>query len=235
VDTQTRHALKQDKFAQAAASSASWVSGHRASILRWVISAGAVLVVGIAALAYWNVRTSAADLALGGAIDVYNAPLAQPGEPSMQGIYSTAAARATEANRQFVAVAHDYSWLPEAAKAHYFAGVTYEELGQNGPAENELKAASGSFNRNLSNLAKLALAGLYHQTGRDSEAIALYDELAAKPSETVSAAVAQLGLADLYVAEGKQEEARMLWAKVKDADKDGAAGSIASEKLGARQ
>ena len=31
-------------------------------------------------------------------------------------------------------------------------------------AEAELKAAAGSWDRNLANLAKLALAGLYHQT-----------------------------------------------------------------------
>jgi tetratricopeptide (TPR) repeat protein len=235
VDTQTRHALKKDKFAQAAASSAGWVSGHRSSVLRWVIVAAAVLVVVVAALTYWNMRTSAADLALGAAMDVYNAPLAQPGEPPESGIYTTAAARAKEANREFVAVAHDYSWLPEASKAHYFAGVTYEDLDENGPAETELKTAADSSDRNLSNLAKLALAGLYHQTGRDSQAVDLYNSLAAKPSVTVSAAVAQLDLADLYAAEGKQEQARMLWAKVKDADKDGAAGTIASQKLSAKQ
>jgi tetratricopeptide (TPR) repeat protein len=235
VDTQTRHALKKDKFAQAAASSATWVSGHRSSVLRWVIGAAAVLVIGVAALTYWNMRTSAADLALGAAMDVYNTPLAQPGEPPQPGVYTTAADRAKEANRQFVAVAHDYSWLPEASKARYFAGVTDEELGQNSQAETELKAAAGASDRNLSNLAKLALAGLYRQTGRDSQAIDLYNALAAKPSETVSSSVAQLDLADLYAAEGKQEQARMLWAKVKDADKDGAAGSIASQKLSAKQ
>jgi predicted negative regulator of RcsB-dependent stress response len=168
-------------------------------------------------------------------MDVYNTPLAQPGEPPQPGVYTTAADRAKEANRQFVAVAHDYSWLPEASKARYFAGVTDEELGQNSQAETELKAAAGASDRNLSNLAKLALAGLYRQTGRDSQAIDLYNALAAKPSETVSSSVAQLDLADLYAAEGKQEQARMLWAKVKDADKDGAAGSIASQKLSAKQ
>ncbi|HEY1646350.1 MAG TPA: tetratricopeptide repeat protein [Terracidiphilus sp.] len=235
MDTQTRHALKKDKFAQAAATSASWVSGHRSSVLRWVIGAAVVLVVGVAALVYWNARTAAADLALGAAMDVYNGPLAQPGEPSEPGVYTTAAARAKEANREFVAVAHDYSLLPAAAKAHYFAGVTDEDLGQSAEAENELKTAAGSSNRNLANLAKLALAGLYQQTGRDAQAIDLYNELAAKPSETVSSSVAQLDLADLYAAEGKQEQARMLWAKIKDADKDGAAGSIAAEKLTAKQ
>jgi tetratricopeptide (TPR) repeat protein len=235
VDTQTRHALKQDKFAQAAASSASWVGEHRNSVLRGVISVAAALAVCAGAFTYWNARTSAADLALGAAMDVYNTPLLQPGQPPEPNTYTTAAARAKEANREFVAVAHDFSWLPEASKAHYFAGVTYEELGQNGLAETELKAAAGASNRNLSNLGKLALAGLYQETGRDSQAIDLYNALAAKPSETVSKSVAQLDLADLYVAEGKQEEARMLWAKVKDADKDGAAGNIATEKLAAKQ
>jgi predicted negative regulator of RcsB-dependent stress response len=62
----------------------------------------------------------------------------------------------------------------------------------------------------------------------------LYNALVAKPSETVSASVAQLDLADLYVTEGKQAQARAIWAKVKDADKDGAAGSIAAQKLAAK-
>jgi len=43
--------------------------------------------------------------------------------------------------------------------------------------------------------------------------------------------VAQLDLADLYASEGKQDQARALWAKVRDADKDGAAGEIAGQKL----
>ena len=73
--------------------------------------------------------------------------------------------RAKAANEQFVAVAQQYGWLPQGAKAHYFAGITYEELGQNGQAETELKAAADAWDHNLANLAKLALAGLYHQTG----------------------------------------------------------------------
>src|ERR1700722_15773360 len=34
VDTQTRHALKGDKFAQATKTSVNWVSGHRSNVLR---------------------------------------------------------------------------------------------------------------------------------------------------------------------------------------------------------
>jgi tetratricopeptide (TPR) repeat protein len=213
----------------------SWLSGHRSGVQRWAIVSIAVLVAGGLALGCWVWRSNKADTALGTALDAYTAPLAQPGAPATAGVYATASDRAKAANQQFVALAQQYGWLAEGAKAHYFAGVTYEELGQNGPAETELKAAAGSWDRNLSNLAKLALAGLYHQTNRDAEAIDLYNALAAKPSDTVSTAVAQLDLADLYAATGKQDQAKALWAKVKDADKDGAAGSIASQKLGAKQ
>ena len=235
MDTKTRHSLKKDRFAQATASSMSWVSVHRAGVMRWAIFAAVVLVAGAAALIYWAWSSSKADSAFGAALDTYNMPLAQPGTPAASGVYTTAADRSKAANQQFVAVARQYGWMPEGTKAHYFAGVTYEELGNNASAETELKAAAGSWNRDLANLAKLALAGLYHQMDRDPEAINLYKALSDKPSETVPSAVAQLDLADLYSEEGKIEPARKLWAAVKDADKDGTAGAIAAQKLGVKQ
>jgi tetratricopeptide (TPR) repeat protein len=235
VDTQTRHALKGDKFAQATKTSVSWISGHRSGVLRWAITAAVVVLLGIGSLIFWNLRSAAADAALGTALDAYSAPLAAPGAPTEKGVYATAHDRSKAANQQFVAVAQQYDWLPQGAKAHYFAGVTDQELGQTAAAENDLKAASNAWDRNLSNLAKLALAGIYHQTGRDAQAIDLYNAITAKPSETVSAGVAQLDLADLYAATGKHDQARALWAKLKDSDKDGAAGSIAAQKLAGGQ
>jgi tetratricopeptide (TPR) repeat protein len=235
VDTQTRHALKGDKFAQAAASGVDWFSGHRTGVVRWLITAGVVLVLSVGALIFWNMENSAASTALGNALDTYTAPLAEPGLPAQNGTYASTADRAKAANQQFLAVAQKYGWLPVGKKARYFAGVTDEDLGQNAAAETELKTAAGSWDRNVSNLAKLALAGLYQKTGRDGQAVDLYNAIAAKPSKTVSAAVAQLGLADLYAAEGKHDQARALWAKVKDSDKEGAAGAIAQEKLSGQQ
>ena len=231
MDTQTRHALKKDSFAQATASSFDWLSGHRSGVLRWGVSIVLVVFLRVGALVFWNIRSAAADVALGAAMDTYGSPLAPAGAPAENGIFVSASDRSKAANAQFAAVAQQYGWLPEGAKAHYFAGITDEELGQNASAETELKIAAGSWDRNLSNLAQLALAALYHQTARDSQAIDLYKALAAKPSETVSTNVAQLDLADLYAATGKQDLARALWAKIKDSDKDGAAGEVATQKL----
>lgn len=235
MDTQTRHALKGDKFARATADSVSWLSGHRSGVMRWVIGGGVALLLVIGALVFWSMRSTAADTALGAAMDTYNAPLAQPGLPAGNGVYATAADRLKAANKQFAAVALQYSFMSQGTKARYFQGITDAELGQNASAESELKSAAGAWDRNIANLAKLALAGLYHQTGRDAQAIDMYNALVAKPSETVTAVVAQLDLANLYAAQGRQDQARALWARIKDSDKDGAAGSIATQKLGAKQ
>ena len=231
MDTQTRHALKGDKFAQATKTSVTWLSGHRTNVMRWAIGAAVVIVVGVAVLIFWNVQQSAAETALGQALDIYTAPLALPGAPAEKGTYATVAERAKAANAQFKAAADKYGWLTEGSKARYFQGVTEQELGQTAAAESDLKKVADSWNRNLANLAKVALASIYHQTGRDQQAIDLYNEIIAKPSETVTAGVAQLDLADLYDATGKQAQAKALWAKLKDSDKDGAAGSIAAQKL----
>ena len=231
MDTQTRHALKSDSFAQATASSVSWLSDHRSNVLRWVISAVVAVVVVVGGLIFWNVRSNAANAALGAALDVYTTPLAQPGAPAVPGTYASSADRARAAHQLFADVASKYSLTPEATKAHYFAGITAGEMAQIGTAESELKIAAGSWNRNVANLARIALANLYHQTARDAQAEAMYQELISKPSETVSANVARLDLADLYVAENKQDDARKIWARLKDEDKEGMAGAIAGQKL----
>jgi predicted negative regulator of RcsB-dependent stress response len=168
-------------------------------------------------------------------MDVYSTPLAAAGVPAQSNVYTTAADRAKAANGQFQAVADKYGMLTQGKMARYFVGLTDEEMGQTSAAETALKEVTGSWNRDVANLAKIALAGLYQQSGRTNDAIDLYNQIVAKPSTTVSAAVAQLDLADLYAAQGKQDQARALWAKVQDADKEGAAGSIAAQKLGSKQ
>jgi tetratricopeptide (TPR) repeat protein len=235
VDSQTRRALKQDKFVMATQTSAGWVGEHRSSVIRASIAVVVVLALVVVGVVVYTQRSDAAESALGAALDVYSTPLVQPGVPPQQKSYATGAERARAANAQFVQVASNYGWLSAGAKAHYFAGLTYETLGQTASAESELKAASGAWDGNLSSLAKFALAGFYHQTSRDAQAIDLYNGLVAKPTDSVPLYTAQLALADLYSAAGKQEQAKALWAKVKDEDKTGSAGSIAAEKLTAKK
>ena len=59
----------------------------------------------------------------------------------------------------------------------------------------------------------------------------MYNQIAAKPSTAVPAGVAKLQLADLYMGENKPEEARKIYAELKDKDSKSAAGVIAAQKL----
>jgi tetratricopeptide (TPR) repeat protein len=235
VDSQTRHALKQDKFVQATQGSVSWLAENRVAVLRYLIPGVILIALAIVAGVVYAQRSRAAETALGAAIDVYSAPLAQPGAPAEAGTYASTADRARAAHKLFQQIVDQYKMLPQAAKAHYFLGLTDEDLGNNAAAESELKQAASAWNGNLVSLANYALAGLYHQTGRDALAVALYQQLSSgKGTSAVPAFNAELALADLYSAEGKKEQAMALWAKVKDEDKSGAAGEIAAQKLPAQ-
>jgi hypothetical protein len=57
------------------------------------------------------------------------------------------------------------------------------------------------------------------------------NDVIAHPSTTVPAVLGKLQLAGLYESAGNTAEARKIWAQVKDSDKTGTAGEIASEKL----
>jgi tetratricopeptide (TPR) repeat protein len=230
VDTQTRHALKQDKLIHAATTSADWLSANRELAVRLLIVGAVVLAAIIAGLVIYNQRSNAAELALGQAMDIYNTALAQPGQPDTPGTASfpSTAARAKAANERFADIAKRYSHLEAGTQARYFAGLTFMEMGQNGNAENALEEVVRGHNSELGALAKLALASLYEQTGRSPQAVALYKQLIAKPTSTVPADAAQLQLAALYETTDPAQ-AKRIYAQLKN-DKT-AAGQIAAEKL----
>jgi len=238
VDHQTKVALKQDKFVTTTGNTLEWASDHKRSVLiagAIGLAAIALIVIGIVV---YNQRSEAAAEAFGEAMQAYQAPLATSGQQLPPGMksYNSINERAAAANALFVKLADKYGWLKEGKNARYFAGLTYMEEGQNQSAEDTLKKVAGGFDNELGALAKLSLAQLYRQTGRDPQAIDLLNELTNKPTTTVPAGMAQLQLADLYTAEGKVDQARKIWAQLKDKDKDakgqpGPVGTIATQKL----
>ncbi|HWZ52492.1 MAG TPA: tetratricopeptide repeat protein [Granulicella sp.] len=233
MDQQTKAALKHDQFIDTTKHGLEWASEHRRSVIQTAAISLLVLVVLIGGFAFYNYRAGQAAVAFGAAMQDYQTPLAQAGQPVPPGIktYPSAVARAKSANAQFLAVADKYSMAPDGKVARYFAGLTYIEAGQSDSAESTLKQVAGGWNNNLAALAKLALAQLYRQTGRDPQAIELYNQLAAKPTSTVSAGLAQLQLAELYEVEGNSAKAKEIYAQLKDKDAKGAAGQLAAQKL----
>jgi tetratricopeptide (TPR) repeat protein len=233
MDQQTKAALKHDQFVDTTQHGLEWASKNRRSVIVTSAILLAVIIVAVASVLVYNSRSSQASVAFGAAMQAYQTPLASPGQTVPAGVktYPSVAERAKAANVLFKEVADKYGMTPDGKNARYFAGLTYMEEGQNAPAESTLKEVSGGWNADLAALAKISLAQLYRQTGRDPQAIELYNELTAKPTSTVPAGLAQLQLAEMYEAQGKPEQAKKIYAQLKDKDPKGPAGQIAAQKL----
>ena len=239
VDNATKRELKkQDQFVTLTEHGIAWADKNRTSA--FVAAAVAVVVILAAVGGYvgYQHRSNSAATAFGAAMQTYQTPLATPGQPVPPGMkaFASASERAAAANTQFTAVANQYGMTRPGKLALYFSGLTLMEQGQTSSAEAALTTVSGSWDHDLAALAKLALAQLYQQTGRDAQATTIYNELSNGKSNTVPPGLAQLQLAEMYSSEGKTEQAKEIYAKLKDKDKDakgnpGPAGSIAADKL----
>jgi tetratricopeptide (TPR) repeat protein len=232
VDTQTRHALKQDKFVNVTTSGLEWIGEHRSHVVAWVVGVALAAAIVVGSLVVYQKREAAANQLLGQAMDIYETPLTQPNQPAEPGMktYATAADRAKAAYPLYRQAADQYSWLTAGEMARYFAGATELDMGQQSAAEADLEKATHASNGNLAALAKIALANLYAQTGRNAQAVTLFQDVIAHPTTTVPKAEAQLQLAGLYETTQPQE-ARRLYAEIKDQNKETEAGQIASQKL----
>jgi len=233
VDQQTRQALKHDQFVDTTQHGLEWAGQHRRSLIMWGSIVAVVLLAIVLGAVLYNHRSNQADIAFGSAIQTYQTPLATPGQQVPAGVktFPSAAERAKVANQAFLQVADQYGMTSSGRLSRYFAGLTYVEAGQNASAESTLKQVAGGWNSDLASLAKLGLAQLYRQTGRDAQAIEVYNDLTAHPSTSVPAGTAQLQLADLYEAENKPDLAKKVYATLKDKDAKGPAGMIAAQKL----
>ncbi len=239
VDNATKRELKQpDQFVTLTEHGLSWANQNRRS----AITAAVVVLVAILAIvggfALYSHRSAEANAALGDALHAYQTPVATPGQQLPPGTktYSSVQERAKAANAMFLDVANRYGMTMDGKVARYFTGLTYMEEGQNQPAEDSLKSVASSWDGELAALGKLGLAQLYRKTGRDAQAVTLYQELGKGDATTVSPGIAQIQLAEMYESQGKTDEARKIYAQLKDKDKDpkgkeGPVGSLAAQKL----
>jgi TolA-binding protein len=232
VDTQTRHALKHDRFVDSTNATLEWATDNRGTLIRYGIIGLAVIALIIAAIWTYTVRLQSAQNLLGKGLSIYQTPLRMPGEPAdeAQGSFDTAAARAKAAYPLFEKAANQYGWLRPGEDARYFAGLADMDMGDQAKAETELKRASKAHDSNIAALAKMALASLYVQTNRTQQAIDIYNKLIKNPTTTVPASAAQLQLASLY-ENSNPDKAKQIYAEVKDKNSKTAAGQIATEKL----
>jgi predicted negative regulator of RcsB-dependent stress response len=237
VRAETRHQLKQDAFSRvtigAAEKTAHWSVEHRNTLVVAVIA----LVVIAAAVAggwyYLSAQDEKASFDLAQAVRTLDTPLRPAGSPPQPDFPSflSAKERSDTAKKQFQGIVDKYPHTRTADMARYFLGVTAATAGDNAAAESNLKAVVSSGSKELSSVAKLALAALYGNTNRTKDAIALYQELINQPTLSVSKATAQLQLAGLYQSTNQPLDAKRLYEQVKKDNPTPEATQIATQKL----
>lgn len=230
--TETRHQLKHDKFADTVAGQYSWAVEHRTKVTYGGIALLVILALVIGGWVYNNHRNTKAGTELGKAMDTYTAPLRPAGMPAPPDMLTFASAdeRARAAHAQFEKVADQYSFTETGAVARYFAAITAATMNDNALAEKEFKQAEDAGGKDLASLAKVALAGLYAGTNRESQAIDIYKQLIEHPTNSVAKSTAQLKLAELYGANQPQEATKIYQQIQKDAPESMAA-QIATRNL----
>jgi TolA-binding protein len=145
--------------------------------------------------------------------------------------FTSAKERAEAAQKKFQAIVDTYPHTRTADMAHYFLGVTAQTLSDNATAERNFKEVASRGNREVSAVAKEALASLYGQTNRTKEAVAIYQELINKPTTSVSKVAAQLQLAELYQNSNQPLDAKRMYEQIKKDNPGNEAGQIATQKL----
>lgn len=230
MDTQTRHALKHNALIDTAKTGMDWLQENKKAVLLFTVVVFVTLVVGIGSVVLYQNRQDQSQRDFGLAMETYLTPIAQPTDPPGAKTFPSPIARATKANAEFLEVANRYPMTSAGKNAEYFVGLTYMAMGRNADAERALHQVMDHGNRNLVALAQMALAGIDKQTGRDSDAIQIYRNLVAHPTVSVPVGESELALAAMYEKTNPQQ-AKQLYAHIKDTEKDTEASSIAEKKL----
>ena len=234
---ETRHQLKQDAFSRvtigAAEKTADWSAEHRSTLLIAVVAAVVLIGGAVGGWYYLNAQDEKASVELATAVRTMQTQLRPAGTPEQPDFptFTSAKERAQAAQKQFQGIVDKYPHTRTADMAHYFLGVTSQAQGDNAAAEKNFKEVASAGNKEVSALAKDALASLYGQTNRTKEAAAIYQELINKPTVSVSKSAAQLQLADLYQGSNQPMDAKRIYEQIKKENPTGDAAQLATQKL----
>jgi predicted negative regulator of RcsB-dependent stress response len=243
VRAEARRQLKQDKFSrttiQLAEESLHWSVEHKGKLIVAAAVLVAIVAVVFGSWYYVEQQDEKASADFSKAVQVLNAPVRPAGMPPQPNYpsYASTKERATEAQKEFQAIINNYPHSNAAKFARYFLGVTSADMGDYAAAERDLKAAASERkylvlpDKNLSSLARMALASVYINTHRTQDAIAIYKDLAQNPTDTVAKTTAEIALAEAYQAAGMNAEAKKQYEQIQKESPSGPAGQLAGEKL----
>lgn len=217
---ETRHQLKQDRFRgatiEAAEATVHWSVEHKNTLI-WMT--GVVVAIAIIVGGSWfyiNQQDQKASFDLAQAVRTLQSPVRPPNSPAdpENPSFASVKDRATAAQKQLQAIVDKYPHTRSSEFAKYMLASNAADSGDTASAERQYKDIASSHNRDLAGLAKYALAGIYRNSNRNKDAIALYKELIDKPSDTVGKVTAQMELAATYQANGQTTDAKNLFQQI---------------------
>lgn len=228
----TRHQLKEDRVKQTAGEAMHWSAEHRGSLIR----GGIVAVIALLAVAggfwYYQHTNELANAALGRALSTLNAPVVASKESAPAGmeVYTSIAERNAAARKALEAVAKNYAYSAAGKSARYLAATAAMNAGDNKYAEEQLQELSHAGDAETAALAKFALASVYRNTNRTSDAEKIYNDLKEHPTTTVPKVRALLELADMYET-SQPGQAATIYQQVQKEFPNSVAASIAKQRL----
>ena len=226
----SRRELKTDEVASRLAEIQNFFLGNRSEILKGSAAAALLIVVVFGGMMLYRSRVSKADDDFAQALAVFRAPAGEV-PPEYKGLrYKSDNEKYGEALKKMSDVAERYSWLSHSRYARYYMGLSYREVGKFPEAEKELNQVAGGRDRELAALARMALAGLYEQTGKNDDADKIYRDLENHPTTSVPKAFAQLSRADLY-QRTKPAEAKVILQQIQKDYAGLTAGDAATKSL----
>ena len=144
--------------------------------------------------------------------------------------FTSISERARAAEKEFKAIAEKHSSVSPGKIARYLDGVALRQAGDSAAAEQVLKNCADFSDKDVSAMAKMALASIYRSSNRESQAASLYKDVAQHPTSTVSKSAAQLELAEMYEKNDPQQ-ATSIYQQVQKDDPQSAAAQLAAQKL----
>lgn len=231
----TRHQLKEDKFAETAAESLSWMRDHQGKLMAVLVIALVALLGAAAAWFYLQRSEQQASLELSKALRTFNAQLREAGTPPIPQLqsFTSAKERAEAARKEFKAVADKYKRTHSGEAAGYLEALAAIDAGDTTDGEQRLKKIADGGNKDLASLARLKLASIYRMSNREGEAVAIYKDLTDHPTQMVTKEMAQLELAATY-QDKNPAEAQRIYQALQTENPASPAGQIAAERVKAK-
>jgi tetratricopeptide (TPR) repeat protein len=202
--------LKHDKFRDTTFDAYGRLSHRfegRGRTILYAVAGAVALVILLLAFNWWRGRRAdAAQLALGQAIKIAEAPVSPTPEPNQTGpTFPTERERAQKAVEAFQKVQNDHG-SPYKEIARYFAAANLLTIDRP-KGLSELEALSKEGDADVAARARFALAQAREADAQYDAAAAGYQELLKNTSGAVSPNAVKLRLASVYEKQGKKDEA----------------------------